>query len=120
MSKNIYIGILVGVSAGAAAAFLFNLKKEQELFSREDMGGENDMLDKANDYLLFARNKVEEMVKDAEEKSISIIDETGKTLSLLKEKTSEMHKKLSEGADDDAEKIRAELNKTITEFKKRL
>ena len=90
------------------------------LFSREDLGGENEMLDKANHYLLLARNRVEEMVKEAEEKSSSIIQEAGKMLSLSKEKTSEMHQKLFEGADEEAEKIRAELNNTITEFRNRL
>jgi len=111
---------LIGISAGAVVSLLLNLKKDEELFSREDLGSENDMLDKANHYLLLARNKVEEMVKEAEEKSSSIIEEAGKMLSLLKEKTSKMHQKLSEGADEEAERIRSELNKTITEFKNRL
>jgi len=120
LSKKIYIGLLIGISTGAAISFLLHLKKEEMLFSREDLGGENEMLDKANHYLLLARNRVEEMVKEAEEKSSSIIQEAGKMLSLSKEKTSEMHQKLFEGADEEAEKIRAELNNTITEFRNRL
>ena len=120
MSKKIYIGILIGLSAGAAISFLINLKKDELLFSSEDLGGENDMLDQANHYLLLARKKVKEMVKEAEEKSSTIIEEAGKMLLLSKEKTSEMHQKLSEGANEEAEKIRLELNKTITEFQNTL
>lgn len=112
--------MLVGVSSGAALSFLLNLKREEELFSHEDLGGENDMLDKANHYLLLARNKVEEMVREAEEKSSSILEEAGKTLLYLKEKTADMHNKISEGKDAEAEELKDELNKIIAEFKKKL
>ncbi|MEO6695841.1 MAG: hypothetical protein ABIY50_08985 [Ignavibacteria bacterium] len=120
MSKKIYIGLFVGITTGAAVSIFLNLKRNERLFSLEDLGGENEMLDKANHFLLLARNKVEEMVLEAQQRSSSIIQEAGKLLLLSKQKTSEMHQKLLAGENEEAEKIKADLDELILEFKNKL
>ena len=63
---------------------------------------------------------VENIVKDAEEKSHSIIIEAGKLLALSKENTDLMYNKLSEGLTDEANEIKVNMEKDIEDFRKKL
>lgn len=120
MSKKIYIGMLIGVAAGTAVSILLIYKNKKTNFWNEESSYENEMLDNVNNYLLDARDKVEEMVKEAEEKSDKFISEAGKNLALIKEKTSEMHSKIAKGYIDEAMKIKNEMEKIISDFKESL
>lgn len=120
MSKKLYIGILTGIAAGAfvSAIINYNYKKHSDYDNSDS--DENDILESANEYLLMARSKAEKIVKDAEEKSHSIIIEAGKLLALSKENTDLMYNKLSEGLTDEANEIKVNMEKDIEDFRKKL
>ncbi|MDQ3020816.1 MAG: hypothetical protein M3R36_09635 [Bacteroidota bacterium] len=120
MTKKIYIGIVIGILTGLSIPVLLKLKRDEDLFSNEDLSDENDMLDNANHYLMLARNKVDEMVHEAEVESNSILDHAGKILSSAKEKTSTIHYELSESAEEKINKIKEEIDASIEEFRKKL
>lgn len=112
--------IVVGLTAGAVGTLLI-LHNQKILFTDEGkFSYENDLLDRANEYLLNARNKAEEIVKNAEEQSILLLEEAGKSLTLIKEKTKEIHDKISIGKTEEAMKIKGELENIISDFKTKL
>mgnify|MGYP006356131357 FL=1 len=78
------------------------------------------MLESANEYLLLARNKAEKMIKEAEGRSQSIIDEAGILLRLVKEKAAGIHDVMSDEAKEDAEKLKKELEIQINRFKNKI
>ena len=123
MSKKLFIGIISGLLAGLSIRVIMRLRNEEVLFSDEDMESsgstENDMLDKANNYLLFARKKVNEIVKEAEAKSSSILEEAGIILSRAKDKTARLHFKNSKEAMEELNKIREELEKNIKKLEEK-
>lgn len=108
------------MTAGIAGASLILLRKNDFSISPQEMYHEDDLLEHANDYLLNARREAGEIVKDAEEKSNLLIEEAGKKLSLVKEKTDELHNKISEGRIEEAMKIKNELENIIVDFKSKL
>lgn len=110
----------IGIAAGAALSVLLNYKRKYQNQNDERMSNENDILENANDFLLNARNKADELVNDARTKSGLMIEEAGKLLSTIKSKTSEMHEKISLGAGDEAQRIRNELQILISEFREKL
>ncbi|MEO8665978.1 MAG: hypothetical protein ABI462_10815 [Ignavibacteria bacterium] len=123
MLKKIYIGIAIGTLLGLAVPVILKFRKERELFSDEDLsddGEHNSMLDEANDFLLSTRKKVNEMVKDAEIKSGSILNDAATILSKAKDKTSEIHYDMQDSARDEINKLKEEIEKSIVEFKKKL
>lgn len=118
MSKKLYLGIAAGILIGISIPVLLKFKREEELFSDEDLSDENDMLHKANHYLMLAKNKVDEMVIAAEQKSNSYLTEAGKILSLAKEKTSAIHFEHNNLAEEEIDKIKAEVDQSIEKFKR--
>ncbi len=94
----------MGVLAGLSLKVIFK-RKEVNFIPEDDECHETDMLDKANLYLLQARNHVEEMVSEAEETSNTILEQTGKILSSAKDKTSSMHHESEESVSDGFKKI---------------
>ncbi|MBL8007707.1 MAG: hypothetical protein JNJ56_09255 [Ignavibacteria bacterium] len=117
MTKNILAGLIAGAGIAAVIASLISLQKRNNGSKDKDFPDENELLDKANDYLLDARNKVDKMIREAEEKSVSILHEAGKLLSLVKENTAEMHNKFSHGIEEEAEKLRQEIEESIEKFR---
>ncbi|MEO8208983.1 MAG: hypothetical protein ABI840_00365 [bacterium] len=120
MYNKIYFGIAAGILTGLTLSILLKFKRDEALFSGEDLSDENDMLDKINHYLLLARNRVDEMVQEAEAESNSILEHAGKILSLAKEKTSSIHYDLKESAEDEINKIKEEIDASVEEFRKQL
>lgn len=120
MNNKLLTGLFAGIVAGVAVSVLIKFKKHDSQPGHEDNFFENDMLDSANDYLLAARVKSENMVKDAEEKSRSILDEAGKILSLVKEKTALMNENLTDKTSDEAEKLKEEIENQIRKFKNKI
>ncbi|MBK8554027.1 MAG: hypothetical protein IPL53_24460 [Ignavibacteria bacterium] len=118
MSKKLYIGIAAGILIGISIPALLKFKREEELFSDEDLSDENDMLHRANHYLKLAKSKVDEMVTEAEQKSNSYLTEAGKILSLAKEKTSAIHFEHNNLAEEEIDKIKAEVDRSIEKFKR--
>ena len=112
--------IIIGLTAGAAGAAFILLNKKELSFQDTQSFLDNEMLDNVNDYLLKARKKVGEIIKNAEEQSSLMIGEAGKNLLYVKEKTEELHKKISEGSIEEAMKIKDELENIITEFKNKI
>ena len=108
------------MTAGITGALLILLRKNDFSLSGKVMYHEDDLLDHANDFLLNARRKAGEIVKEAEEKSNLLIEEAGKKLSLVKIKTGELHGKISEGRIEEAMKIKNELENIIADFKSKL
>lgn len=120
MSKKIITGIFIGIATGVAISYLLKYKKGTDILEHEDNYFENDMLESANEYLLLARNKAEKMIKEAEGRSQSLIDEAGIILSLVKEKTSDINEKLSENENEAADKLKKELESQILRFKNKI
>ncbi len=120
MSKKTILGLLFGLAAGTAAAFLFKYTKQDDTMTDYDHGNENDMLDKANDYLLLARNKVEEMVKFAETESLTLIEEAGKILSRAKDNTEKIFSSAADDLAEEAAKERKEIEEFIENFRNKL
>lgn len=112
--------IIIGLTAGAAGAAIILLNKKEFSFQDTQSFLDNEMLDNVNDYLLKARKKAGEIIKNAEEQSSLMIGEAGKNLLYVKEKTEELHKKISEGSIEEAMKIKDELENIITEFKNKI
>ncbi len=119
MSKKIYLGLLGGLLAGIAVPVILKLKRDEELFSEEDLSHDNYMLDNASHYLLHARNKVDEMVDQAKQKSDSMIEEAGKILSSAREMTSSVHSESGKSAEEKINEIKEEIDKTIEEFRRK-
>lgn len=117
MTKNLLAGIIAGASIAAVIAGLIRLQNRNNYFKEKDFPDENEMLDRANEYLLDARSKVDKMIKEAEEKSVSILHEAGKLLSLVKENTAEMHNKFSQGIEEEAEKLKQEIEESLEKFR---
>lgn len=91
ISKNIFIGLAAGSLICLAVPVILKYKKEQKLFSDEDLTDEGEefrKLDEVNDYLLATKRKVNEMVKDAELRSSSMLQDAAAILSRAKEKLS--------------------------------
>lgn len=120
LSKKLFTGIFIGIATGAAISFLLKHKKSIDTFEHEENYFENDMLESANEYLLLARSKAEKMIKEAEGRSQSIIDEAGTLLSLVKEKAAGIKDVLSDEAKEDAEKLKKELEIQINRFKNKI
>lgn len=122
MTNKLYLGIAAGILVGLSIPVLIKYRRDSEMHSDEDTPNDNDsdMLDKANHYLMLAKNKVDEMVAEASLKSDSYIEEAGKILSTAKEKTSSIHYDLKETAEEEINKIKAEIDLSIEEFKKRM
>ena len=120
MSKKLILGLIFGVAAGTAAAFLIRFRNKNSLFPVNEFDDENDLLDKANDYLLLAKNKVESMVKQAEAESSSLLDEAGSILSRVKDNTAKAHSIQSEEISGDIEKTKKEIKEIIDNFRKKL
>ena len=120
MSKKLILGLIFGVAAGTAAAFLIKFRNKNKSFLEIEYDDENDMLDKANDYLLLAKNKVESMVKKAEAESFSLLDEAGNILSKVKDSTARVHSSESEEIIEDLEKTNKEIVDIIDKFRKKL
>lgn len=120
MSKKLIFGLVFGMAAGTAAAFLFRFRNENSLSPDNEGDDENDLLDKANNYLLLAKNKVEEMVKNAETESMSLLDEAGNILSRVKDSTARVHSNESEEIYNDMEKTKKEIEEIIDNFRKKL
>jgi hypothetical protein len=91
LSKKLYIGIAAGILIGVSIPVLIKFKREEEMFSGEDLSDGNELLNKANQDLMSARKIVKEMIAEAEEKSNEILAEAGKILSLAKNKTPSIH-----------------------------
>ncbi len=115
-----YIGIGAGILIGLSIPALLRFNREENLFSDEDLSNDNDMLNKANHYLILAKNKVDEMVNEAEQESNSLLTEAGRILSTAKEKTSAIHFQHENFAEEDIDKIKAEIEKSIEELNKRI
>ncbi len=60
------------------------------------------------------------MLKDAELKSSSILEEAGFILLKAKEKTSEIHYDIEDTATDEINKLKEEIDKSVEEFRKKL
>lgn len=120
MSKKLILGLVFGIAAGTAAAFLIRFRNENSLIPDDNGDDENDLLDKANNYLLLAKNKVEEMVKKAETESMSLLDEAGNILSRVKDSTARVHSSESEEIYSDMEKTKKEIEEIIDNFRKKL
>lgn len=117
MTKNLITGLIAGVGIAALITAVINLQKRNRSLTDKDFPDENEMLDRANDYLLDARNKVDKMIKEAEEKSVSILHEAGKLLSHVKENTAEMHSKFSQGIEEEAERLKQEIEDSLEKFR---
>lgn len=112
--------MVLGILTGLSIPVLLKFKRDEDLFSNEDLSDENDRLDKVNQYLVIARKRVDEMMNEAEAESNSILEHAGKILSSAKEKTSAIHYELKESADEEINKIKEEIDKSIDEFRRKL
>lgn len=117
MSNKIISGLILGAAISASVAIIVIKRKNRNAEFEAESDDENEMLDRANDYLLQARDKVEDMLKEAEQKSISILTEAGKLFSEVKEKTAELHKKHMQGIEDEADKLKKEIEQSIEHFR---
>lgn len=118
MSYKLYIGFAVGIVAGVGIAVILSSRKEEELFSFDDLSDDNYMLDTANKFLSRARLEAEGLISDAKVRSESLLQKAGDILSKAKEKTSEIHFELKETAEVEINKIKDEIDKSINDFKK--
>jgi len=117
MSKWFITGIAAAAGIFLSALYFSNSRK----FSDNDgISEESGYLDYANDYLINAREKARNMIKNAEEKSEILINEAGRKLSEVKELTEQMHKKISEGSIEEAMKIKNEVENLVYDFKNKL
>ncbi len=91
ISKKLFIGLAAGSLIVLAVPVILKYKKEQKLFSGEDLSDEGEefrKLDEVNDYLLATRRKVHEMVKDAELRSRTMLRKRQLYFQELKRKLS--------------------------------
>jgi vacuolar-type H+-ATPase subunit H len=117
MSKKIYIGIVSGILIGLAVPIIIKLKKEEDISEDGNLSG---ILDKANSFLLRAKNKADNILAEAEKRSDTIIEEAGEILTKVKEKTSSLHFEHDKSARDEIEKIKQDIELSIAEFQKKL
>ncbi len=117
MSKKIYIGLIAGTLIGISITVILKFKKEESLFSEEDLSDGNDMLQRANRHLLSAKKKAEKLVEEAREKSDSILKHAAEILLLAKEKTSLVHYDKKGTAEKELNKIKTELEDSIRKYK---
>lgn len=117
MSKKLYFGIVSGILIGLAIPVIIKLKQEEN--DSED-GNLSGILEKANSFLLKAKNKADSILADAEEKSGKIVEEAGEILSKVKEKTSALHYEHKSKAQEEVNKIKEEIENSIAEFQKKL
>lgn len=120
MNKKILTGVFTGIFAGITIALVINYKNKIHFLKDEEPCDENDILEKANQYLLKAKNEADELVAEAESRSNSILDEAGRILLLAKERTSSLHYDHTESAHSEIVKIKEEIDMNIEEFKRRL
>lgn len=120
MTNKIYIVTASAVITGLSIYLILKKRIKADLNSNEEFNDENNILEKANHHLLIARNKAEEMMHEAEEKSNSILEQAGKILSSAKEKTSSIHFERTESAENEVNKIKEEIEESITEFRKKM
>jgi gas vesicle protein len=120
LTKKILIGVIIGAIAGLSVTAVLKFRREEELFSEEDLSDDNDLLDDASKYLNLAKSKAELLVHEAERKSNSILEQAGKILSSAKEKTSSIYFEPGESVREQINKIKAEIDKSIEDFRKQL
>lgn len=120
MNKKIYIGIAIGALIGVSIPVLVRFKRENNLFSDEDLSDENHKSGNAHEYLLSAKKKSEKLLHDAKVKSDSILEQASDILNLAKEKTSAIHYGVKEAAEKEISKIKDEIDKSIARYKKEI
>ncbi len=119
ISKKLFIGLAAGSLIVLAVPVILKYKKEQKLFSGEDLSDEGEefrKLDEVNDYLLATRRKVHEMVKDAGLRSSTMLQDAAAILSRAKEKTLGIYHENEDAAEEEISKVQDEINKSIEEF----
>ncbi|MCB0727293.1 MAG: hypothetical protein KDD00_07505 [Ignavibacteriae bacterium] len=117
MSKKLYIGIISGILIGLAVPVIIKLKNDEDIPEDGNLSG---ILDKANSFLLKAKNKADNIIAEAEKKSDTIIEEAGEILSKVKEKTSSLHFDHKNSAKAEIDKIKDEIEKSISDFQKKI
>lgn len=123
MSKKIYYYLGAGLMIGAAVPVLLKFLREQELFSGEDLSEDEydyEPQENAGIYFNRAKKKADDMVKDAEARSSSILEDAAKILAKAKQKTSEIHYDVKDTAEAEINKLREEIGNSIETFKKKL
>jgi F0F1-type ATP synthase membrane subunit b/b' len=116
LSYKILLGLIAGVLAGISIPVIIKYRKEEDLFSDEDLSHQNILLDKANRYLINARNEATKIIDHAEEKSHSLVEQAGKILSTAKEKTTRLHDLLKKGNETEIMKLKDSIEEDIKEL----
>lgn len=117
MSKKLFFGLMSGLLIGLSIPVIMKLKQEEDTSEDGNLSG---ILDKANSFLLKAKNNADNILAEAEKKSDKIIEEAGDILSKVKEKTSSLHYEHKLTAQEEVNKIKEEIEKSIEEFQKKL
>lgn len=120
MGKKIFIGITIGALLGISIPVLIRFKKENDLFSDEDLSDENQKSGNAHEYLLSAKKKSEKLLNEAKIKSDSILERASEILNLAKEKTSAIHYDIKDAAEKEVLKIKQEIDEAIAGYKKEI
>lgn len=119
MSSKLVLGIAAGILSGIGIGLLL-MNREEESYVEEELSDGFDNIDKGSRFMNEAKVKTEKLVRDAEEKSNSILEEASKILISAKEKISKIHFESEDIAKEEIEKVKKEVDMSIEEFKNKV
>ncbi len=121
MSNKILWGALIGVSAAVAAALIYDGLSggDEEEVMYEDYEND-DIIDKANEYLSEARVKARELVDYANRKSDELLGEANSILLIAKEMAESVVSGGNPEAEEELNNAKAEIERLIGEYQNKL
>ncbi len=121
MSNKILWGALIGATAAVAAAMIYDGLRggDDDEVIYEDY--ENDeIIDKANEYLSEARVKARELVDYANRRSDELLGEANNILLIAKEMAENAVSKGDPEAEEELNNAKAEIERLISEYQNKL
>ena len=121
MSKKIFWGALIGVSAAVAAAIIYDgIKGSKESEIMYEDFEEDEIMDKASEYLSEARVKARELVDYANRKSDELLGEANSILLIAKEMAENAVSDGDPEAEEELNNAKAEIERLISDYQNKL
>jgi gas vesicle protein len=114
-----FIGLILSGAIAGSFAFLFKSKKGKEM--REDLKIKKDeLISRADDYIVKAKSKADEWIKEAQVNADSILKDANKIFKLAKESTSAVYEKTRGELEEEIARLRKAIKASIESYNRKL